>query len=142
MPGCTPAQATDREATVSDMAMRFHHVQVSYPDGAEGSMREFYVGVLGLTEVVRPASHGTVGVPGSGTASTVPVEIHCSMEDAFRPSPKAHPLACRGRDLDRLAAAVESAGIQVIWVSPASPASLVSLLRPGPGRHPLGFQQG
>ena len=34
--------------------MRLHHVQVSGPAGCEDAMREFYVGVLGMSEIDKP----------------------------------------------------------------------------------------
>jgi catechol 2,3-dioxygenase-like lactoylglutathione lyase family enzyme len=88
-----------------------HHVQVSCPPGSEDRLRDFYVGVLGMTEVAKPpvlAARGGVWFR-SGTA-----EIHCGVEQDFRPARKAHP-GLLADDLDGLAAACEAAGHGVEW---------------------------
>ena len=88
-----------------------HHVQLLTPVGGESAAREFYGGVLGMTEVAKPpvlAARGGVWFR-TGTA-----EIHCGVEAEFAPARKAHPgLLVEGlRELaDRLAAG----GHPVTW---------------------------
>ncbi len=88
-----------------------HHVQVSCPAGSEDALRAFYSGVLGMTELTKPpvlAARGGVWFR-RGTA-----EIHCGVEEDFRPARKAHPgLVCT--DLDTVAAACGAAGHDVTW---------------------------
>jgi catechol 2,3-dioxygenase-like lactoylglutathione lyase family enzyme len=86
-----------------------HHVQLAAPAGSEPLMRDFYAGVLGLTEIPKPpalAARGGVwfGAPG--------IEIHIGVEDGFRPARKAHP-GILVRDLDALAARLRAAGHEV-----------------------------
>lgn len=93
------------------MLTGLHHVQVSCPPASEDALRAFYGGVLGMTEIPKPpvlAARGGVWFR-SGTA-----EIHCGVEQDFRPARKAHP-GLLVADLDRLAAACEAAGHPVEW---------------------------
>ena len=85
---------------------RLHHVQLLIPPGGEDTAREFYGGVLGMTEIAKPpmlAARGGVWFR-SGTA-----ELHCGVEADFRPARKAHP-GLLTDDLDAVAAACEAAG--------------------------------
>lgn len=88
-----------------------HHVQVSCPPGSENALRDFYGGVLAMTEVPKPpvlATRGGVWFR-RGTA-----EIHCGVEADFRPARKAHPgLQCT--DVDAVAAACMAAGHEISW---------------------------
>jgi catechol 2,3-dioxygenase-like lactoylglutathione lyase family enzyme len=86
-----------------------HHVQLAAPEGSEPLMRDFYAGVLGLTEIPKPpalAARGGVwfGAPG--------IEIHIGVEEGFRPARKAHP-GILVRDLDALAARLREAGHEI-----------------------------
>jgi catechol 2,3-dioxygenase-like lactoylglutathione lyase family enzyme len=58
------------------------------PPGEEDTARAFYVGVLGFTEVPKPAA-----LAGRGGAwfEQGAVRLHLGVEPAFRPDPKAHP---------------------------------------------------
>ncbi len=88
-----------------------HHVQVSCPAGAEDELRGFYAGVLGMAEVPKPpvlAARGGVWFR-SGRA-----EVHCGVEEDFRPARKAHPCLLV-TDVDAVAEAVAAAGGQVRW---------------------------
>jgi catechol 2,3-dioxygenase-like lactoylglutathione lyase family enzyme len=76
--------------------------------------REFYAGVLGLTEVPKPANlakRGGVWFEG-GT-----LRLHLGVEADFRPAKKAHP-ALLVRHLDVLAAHLQQAGIAVATDEP------------------------
>lgn len=86
-----------------------HHVQLAAPAGSEPVMREFYAGLLGLTEIPKPpalAARGGVwfGAPG--------IEIHIGVEDGFRPARKAHP-GIVVRDLDAMAELLRAAGHEI-----------------------------
>lgn len=89
----------------------FHHVQVSCPAGSEDVLRNFYGGVLGMTELAKPpvlAARGGVWFR-RGSA-----EIHCGVEADFRPAGKAHPgLLCT--DLDAVVTACTAAGYEASW---------------------------
>ena len=70
------------------MIIGLHHVQLAVPAGSEPALREFYGGVLGMTEVAKPpvlAARGGVWFR-SGS-----VELHLGVEVDFRPARKAHP---------------------------------------------------
>jgi len=87
------------------------HVQVACPAGSEDSLRDFYAGVLAMTEQPKPpalAARGGVWFV-SGTA-----QIHCGVETAFAPARKAHP-GITVSDIDRAAAACTGAGLPVTW---------------------------
>ncbi|GAA1882630.1 glyoxalase [Lapillicoccus jejuensis] len=97
------------------MEMRLHHVQVSCPAGSEDDLRAWYGGVLGLVEVSKPpvlAARGGVWF----RAGEAPggLELHCGVEDGFRPARKAHP-GIAVADVDALAAAVAAAGGEIRW---------------------------
>ena len=79
-----------------------HHVQVSCPAGSEDRLREFYGGVVGLPEVPKPPALATRGGVWFRVGAQ---ELHCGVEDGFRPAAKAHP-AFAVDDLDALAAEV------------------------------------
>ena len=70
------------------MIVGLDHVQLAMPDGGEERARAFYCGVLGLTEVAKPAdlaSRGGCWFEGGG------VSLHLGVEADFRPAAKAHP---------------------------------------------------
>ena len=63
------------------------HVQLAMPPGAEDLVREFYAGVLGLTEVPKPpelAKRGGAWFEGPS------IKLHLGVEQEFRPARKAH----------------------------------------------------
>ena len=63
------------------------HVQLAMPPGAEDQVREFYAGVLGLTEVPKPpdlAERGGAWFEGPS------IKLHLGVEQEFRPARKAH----------------------------------------------------
>jgi catechol 2,3-dioxygenase-like lactoylglutathione lyase family enzyme len=85
------------------------HIQLAMPAGAEAAARTFYVGVLGLAEVVKPnalAARGGCWFVGPGVA------IHLGVEDPFVPARKAHP-GLLVEDLAQAEAALDAAGIGV-----------------------------
>ena len=88
-----------------------HHVQVSCPAGSEDRLREFYGGVVGLPELPKPPALATRGGVWFRVGAQ---ELHCGVEDGFRPAAKAHP-AFAVDDLDSLAAEVARSGREVVW---------------------------
>lgn len=88
-----------------------HHVQVSCPAGSEDLLREFYGGVVGLPEVPKPPVLATRGGVWFRAGAQ---ELHCGVEEGFRPAAKAHP-AFAVEDLDGLAAEVVRSGRAVVW---------------------------
>lgn len=87
------------------------HVQLAIPAGGEDRSREFWVGLMGLTEVAKPPALATRG----GAWFEAPgVVVHVGVEADFVPAAKAHP-AFRARHLDALAAHLANAGFPVRW---------------------------
>jgi catechol 2,3-dioxygenase-like lactoylglutathione lyase family enzyme len=83
-----------------------HHVQLAMPPGRERAAREFYAGVLGMTEVAKPAP---LAARGGAWFRAGAVELHLGVEADFTPARKAHPgILVSG--LDRLASRLSAAG--------------------------------
>jgi catechol 2,3-dioxygenase-like lactoylglutathione lyase family enzyme len=82
------------------------HVQVAMPRGEEDTARQFYVGLLGMTEDPKPpvlAARGGCWFR-SGAAA-----VHLGVEEPFAPARKAHP-ALLVSDFDALEARLTAAG--------------------------------
>ena len=83
------------------------HIQLAMPHGGERHAREFWTGMMGLTEVPKPAHlalNGGCWFEGEGVA------IHCGVEDGFLPARRAHP-ALLVENLGALAAKLQAAGM-------------------------------
>jgi catechol 2,3-dioxygenase-like lactoylglutathione lyase family enzyme len=83
------------------------HVQLAIPVGGEALARQFYTGILGLTEAAKPATmaarNGIWFVAGR-------VSLHLGVEPDFHPAKRAHPaLVVDG--LDEIVAACKRAGL-------------------------------
>lgn len=79
-----PSDAGPNEVTV----LGLHHLQVAMPPGEEQLAREFYAGLLGLTEVPKPphlAAHGGCWFDAQS------LRLQLGVQPDFRPSGKAHP---------------------------------------------------
>ncbi|MER8182858.1 VOC family protein [Kitasatospora sp. NPDC094015] len=90
---------------------RLHHVQLDVPVGAEQRCREFWAGVLGMVELVKPpvlAARGGCWFRGGG------VEVHLGVVPEHRPSAKGHP-ALLVSGLDGLAERLAAYGSPVGW---------------------------
>jgi catechol 2,3-dioxygenase-like lactoylglutathione lyase family enzyme len=85
------------------------HVQLAMPPGMEQEARTFYGGVLGLTEVEKPAALMARGGCWFARGS---VHVHLGVEPDFRPATKAHP-ALLVSDLAGLRESLEAAGVDV-----------------------------
>ncbi|HEY4378032.1 MAG TPA: VOC family protein [Acidimicrobiales bacterium] len=83
-----------------------HHVQLAMPPGGEAAADAFYAGVLGLTNVPKPAH---LAVRGGCWFENHTTKVHLGVEADFRPAAKAHP-ALLIDDLDALVAACTAAG--------------------------------
>ncbi|GAA4359876.1 VOC family protein [Angustibacter luteus] len=93
------------------LVVGLHHVQVSCPAGSEDAQRSFYSGVLGMSEVPKPAALAARGGVWFRAGSC---ELHCGVEDGFTPALKAHP-GIAVSDVDALAERVAAAGLPVLW---------------------------
>lgn len=70
------------------MILGLDHVQVAIPRGGEGAARAFYGGLLGMTEVAKPAALAVRGGCWFTGGSAV---LHLGVEEPFTPAHKAHP---------------------------------------------------
>lgn len=89
--------------------LEIDHVQLAIPVGAEETAREFYHGVLGLTETAKPtelAGRGGCWFVGGNA------HIHLGVEQDFSPARKAHP-ALLVEDLDAFAARLAGQGCEI-----------------------------
>ncbi len=98
-------------------AFRIHgldHVQLAMPAGQEALARDFYSGILGLSEVPKPANlakRGGVWFEGGQ------LRVHLGIEADFRPAKKAHPAFLVER-LDDLALHLQQSGVAVVADEP------------------------
>ena len=64
------------------------HLQLAMPRGREAEARSFYAGILGLTEIMKPAH---LAVRGGVWFALGTQQLHLGVEAEFRPAKKAHP---------------------------------------------------
>jgi catechol 2,3-dioxygenase-like lactoylglutathione lyase family enzyme len=84
------------------------HVQIAMPTGEEEKAREFYINLLGFSEIPKPpqlAKRGGVWFQAGN------VQLHLGVEMDFKPARKAHP-AFLVDDLDSLIISVQGAGYE------------------------------
>jgi catechol 2,3-dioxygenase-like lactoylglutathione lyase family enzyme len=86
------------------------HVQLAMPVGGEERARAFYVSLVGMREVAKPAE---LAKRGGCWFECGPVQIHLGVEADFRPARKAHP-ALRCFDYEGLIKRLKDAGVEVI----------------------------
>ncbi|MFJ9247776.1 VOC family protein [Streptomyces sp. NPDC101776] len=89
------------------------HVQLAAPEGAEDALRAYYVDVLGMTEIPKPAVLAARGGCWFGAGE---VQLHLGVETDFRPAKKAHP-GLRVTGIEAYAARLKSLGAPVTWDS-------------------------
>lgn len=112
MPDCSvlvvSATLATREGDLSIVGL--DHVQLAIPAGQEQLAREFYGGLLGLSEVEKPAH---LAARGGAWFESPGVRIHLGVDPDFRPARKAHPglLVTNLRDL---AESLQKAGHPVV----------------------------
>jgi catechol 2,3-dioxygenase-like lactoylglutathione lyase family enzyme len=83
-----------------------HHVQLAMPQGEEEKARAFYAGLLGFSEVAKPAN---LAARGGCWFEQGEVRLHLGVETDFRPARKAHP-ALLVSDLAGLVERLSAAG--------------------------------
>lgn len=99
--------------------LSIHHVQLAMPANQEDSARAFYVHILGLTEIPKPAELANRGGawfqypdPTAVELLSEPVvQVHLGVETDFRAARKAHP-ALIVDDLDSLLEKIQIAGYE------------------------------
>ena len=91
------------------------HVQIAIPAAGEDQARGFYAGLLGMTEVPKPANLSPSGCWFTGGA----VSLHIGVDPDFRPARKAHP-ALLVDDLGGLRARLAAAGCVIREDKPVS----------------------
>jgi catechol 2,3-dioxygenase-like lactoylglutathione lyase family enzyme len=88
-------------------------VQVAAPVGGEDAARQFYGGLLGLSELQKPEA---LRARGGVWFACGEHQLHVGIEPDFSPATKAHPaLRVALSDLDRLAERLGEAGVEVHW---------------------------
>ena len=81
------------------------HVQLAIPEGGEGKARQFFCGLLGMTEVSKPTNLSPTGC----WFECGPASLHVGIDPNFAPARKAHP-ALLVDDLAGLRERLEMAG--------------------------------
>jgi catechol 2,3-dioxygenase-like lactoylglutathione lyase family enzyme len=84
------------------------HVQLAMPSGMEDQARAFYSGLLGMTEIDKPAE---LKKRGGCWFTSGSVQIHLGVEPDFHPARKAHP-ALRCSYYDELITHLKNAGVE------------------------------
>ncbi|HKG54185.1 MAG TPA: VOC family protein [Anaerolineales bacterium] len=84
------------------------HVQIAMPIGEEEKAREFYIKLLGFSEISKPPE---LAKRGGAWFQSENVQLHLGVEADFKPARKAHP-AFRVDDLDLLITNVQNAGYE------------------------------
>ena len=87
------------------------HVQLAAPPGSEDTLRAYYAGPLGMTEIPKPPALAARGGCWFTAGSVV---LHLGIEEPFRPARKAHP-GIRVRGITAFAARLAHAGAPVTW---------------------------
>jgi catechol 2,3-dioxygenase-like lactoylglutathione lyase family enzyme len=85
------------------------HVQLAMPVDGEAMARDFYLVLLGMTELPKPEQLAKRGGCWFASGS---VQVHLGVESDFRPAKKAHP-ALRCEDYDGLTSRLRAAGVEV-----------------------------
>ncbi|CAM3718800.1 VOC family protein [Paracidovorax anthurii] len=84
-----------------------NHVQLAFPAGSEGEIRDFYTGLLGLPEVNYPAENALHFVAGSQRIALVPTA-------RWQPAPVASHLAFEVENLPELRGRLLQAELSVV----------------------------
>ncbi len=97
--------------TLSSMFERLHHMQLVMPPGQEATARDFYAGVLGMTEIDKPP---VLAARGGAWFRADSVELHLGVEDDFRAARKGHP-GILVNDLDEVVDRLRTSGQPTEW---------------------------
>jgi 8-oxo-dGTP pyrophosphatase MutT (NUDIX family) len=92
-------------------AIAIDHIQLAIPTGTEDRARRFWVDLIGLEEVEKPAA---LRARGGAHFQAGALSVHVGVEANVVPARKAHP-AFRVRSLDDLAKRLAAAGYEVRW---------------------------
>ena len=84
------------------------HVQLAMPTGEEEKAREFYINLLGFSEIPKPPE---LAKRGGSWFQSERVQLHLGVEADFKPARKAHP-AFLVDDLEALLEKVQRAGYE------------------------------
>ena len=96
-------------ATPRTRVCAIDHVQLAMPPGREDDARAFYAGILGLSELPKPAELAGRGGAWFGGGAVI---LHLGVEAGFQPAKKAHPgLLVEG--LAELVQRLETAGYPI-----------------------------
>jgi catechol 2,3-dioxygenase-like lactoylglutathione lyase family enzyme len=92
------------------------HVQLAIPPGGEDQTRDFYVGVLGMTELAKPDE---MAKRGGAWFACGAHQLHVGVETKFVPAKKAHPALLVADDdaVRALADALVARGLEVRWAT-------------------------
>ena len=93
---------------------RLDHVLLAMPAGRESEARDFYQGLLGIPEAVKPAN---LTARGGCWFEDGELKIHLGVEKNFMPAKKAHP-AFIVDDLAGLESVLKKAGYPVAYDEP------------------------
>ena len=96
------------KSTVQPKWLGIDHVQLATPVGAEAEACCFYVGILGLVEVSKPAE---LAKRGGAWFEAGEVRLHIGGEASFVPARKAHPALT----ISNLVEFVEARNLDVVW---------------------------
>jgi catechol 2,3-dioxygenase-like lactoylglutathione lyase family enzyme len=107
-PSRASAPPPDTDGSVA-IYVGYEHVLLAMPAGEERRARQFYVDVLGFTEIIRPEA---LGGRGGGWFRAGPVMLHLGVEPDFHPARMAHP-AFLVSNLAPLIARCEAAGHEI-----------------------------
>lgn len=93
---------------MSDRIVGLDHVQMAIPIGGEGIAREFYVTMLGMTEIEKPE----VLKKNGGLWLKIGIhQLHLGVMDDFCPATKAHP-AIVATEIEGMRRHLERIGVQ------------------------------
>lgn len=111
------------------------HVQLAMPEGEGDRARPFYVDLLGLHEVPKPAE---LAKRGGAWFENDAVKVHLGVEEGFRAARKAH-VAFIVDDVESLNASARAAGYEVKDDDPLEGVDRIFVFDPFGNR--LEFQQ-
>jgi catechol 2,3-dioxygenase-like lactoylglutathione lyase family enzyme len=89
--------------------MRIDHVQLAMPSDGEAMARDFYSGILGMTELPKPT---VLAMRGGAWFQAGNVQLHLGVEEDFRPAKKAH-VALSITDASELRSKLANAGYPI-----------------------------
>ena len=93
---------------------RLDHILLAMPAGRESDARNFYQGILGIPEAIKPAG---LAARGGCWFEDGELKIHLGVEKNFVPARKAHP-AFIVDDLATLEATLKKAGYPIAYDEP------------------------